>query len=1052
MNYLIQARSAIVAIVPLRLLPRALVAGMRRLCAAGVMIGGCWLSSQPSVAQTAATGTVEGRALDAANGAYLGNVVISLEGSMRETVTDEDGNYRFLAVPAGRVSLRASYIGLEAKTALVTVEPGRVSEQSFELSRSGLQPADGRSDAIKMATYAVVEDRERSAQTLALNQQRQSPNIKNVVAYDEYPTGSDDNVADFIRFIPGVSIGYSGKAGVSASLRGMPAETSGITIDGVDLAGSFTGDTRAVSLLAVPTTNISTIEVTKVPTPDMAANGLGGSINITTRSGFERSTSLFKYNLFSSFNPDYGLSLRERVGPHRSMDSRHLRPSFELDYLLPVNKSFSVSLSAANKLNYNTNLGTTVGWNQVAGFQTSSAEQLGTQLVAVRSARLGLDWKLGTRDIFNASVSYRGRDADQGTNGLTVIYGAGASGGSTFAQGAPTGVGSVGQSFSWQNLVSHTTHALLKYKHLGEGWRIDASASVSSSEFYFRPTFESGYFGTNSITIPNLIIRGEGMDGAATRAGEIAADTFVMRDRQGNLVNPYDGRGYTINTASTFDSGNLVEKTQLRLDLRRDFKLAIPFTLQAGAATTQEMQKRWNLQEAFNFRPSGSAADRLAGNYDLINRAYSAAAPAVTGGQVQWIDLGKLYDLYQVHPEYFVLNEPLAHQTRVNNSKKLKEDISALYFRADTRLLRNRLWLVGGLRYERTDDEGWGPSVDPTAQYLKNPDGTLARGSAGQFIPLTTDPLAVARLVYRERGNHQKTEYDGFFPSFNVSCNLQEDLVVRLGYARTIGRPNLPFIIPGVTYSTITPTTTTQVITVINNRLEPWEADNYDLSLETYLLKGGFGSVGVFQKDLGNFFTAESFLATPELLEQYGVVATAGDAINYEIRTRGNGGDARVRGLELTYKQELRFLPHWARGVQVFINYTHSQLSGSTTADFTGFNPETLSWGVNLTRPRYAVKFSSSEQGETKRAAVAASATTPANTYQWQGAQKRYTVSFEYSFSRGIGFYASFTDFNLPGGYTDILKQYGPDTPHDIRTTRVMEWGISAIVGVKGQF
>jgi iron complex outermembrane receptor protein len=1043
MNYSIHVSSAVALLFPYR---RAASLGATFLAVAWLLF------SSPLAAQSANTGGIEGRALDASNGAYLGNVVISIEGSARETLTDENGYFRFSAVPAGRVNLRAAYIGLDGKSTSILVEPGRVSELNFELVRSGVQLADAKDETVKLESYTVIEDRERSAQTLALNQQRQSPNIKNVVAYDEYPTGSDDNIADFIRFIPGVSIGYSGKAGISASLRGMPAETSGITIDGVDLAGSFTGDTRAVSLLAVPTTNISTIEVTKVPTPDMAANGLGGSINITTRSGFERSKPLLKYNVFSSFNPEYGLSLRERVGPHASMDSRHLRPSFEFDYLLPVNKSFSVSLSAANKLNYNTNLGTTVGWNQVGGFQSSSAEQLGTQLVTVRSARLGVDWKLGAKDIFNASVTYRGRDADQGTNGLSVIYGAGASGGPTFTQGAANGVGSVGQSFSWQNLVSHTTNGLLKYKHLGEIWRIDASASYSYSKFYFRPTFDSGYFGTNSITIPNLVVRGEGMDGAAARASEIAADSFTIRDRQGNPVDPYDGRGYTINTASTFDSGNIVDKSQLRLDLRRDFKLALPFSIQTGAAMTQEMQKRWNLQQAFNFRPTGTAADRLVGNYDLINTSYSAVAPAVTGGQVQWIDLGKLYDLYRAHPEYFVLNEALAHQTRVNNSKKVEERISALYFRADTRLLRNRLWLVGGVRYERTDDEGWGPSVDPTAQYVKNADGTLARNGAGQFIPLTTNAADVAWLVYVERGTHQETKYDGFFPSLNASYNLKDDLVVRFGYARTIGRPNLPFIIPGVTYSTITPTTTTQVITVINNRLEPWEADNYDLSLETYMIKGGFGSIGVFQKNLANFFTAESFLATPELLEEYGVVAAAGDAINYEIRTRGNGGDARVRGLEFTYKQELKFLPNWARGLQVFVNYTRSQLSGSTTADFTGFNPETLSWGVNLTRPRYAVKFSSSEQGETKRAPVAASTVTPADTYQWQGAQKRYTISFEYSFSRRLGFYASFTDFNHPGGYTDILKQYAPSTPENIRTTRVMEWGVSAIVGIKGQF
>jgi len=107
---------------------------------------------------------------------------------------------------------------------------------------------------------------------------------------------------------------------------------------------------------------------------------------------------------------------------------------------------------------------------------------------------------------------------------------------------------------------------------------------------------------------------------------------------------------------------------------------------------------------------------------------------------------------------------------------------------------------------------------------------------------------------------------------------------------------------------------------------------------------------------------------------------------------------------------------------------------------------------VNFVRSRFNVKFSSTEGKETKRSAVASSATTPAGTYLWQGALKRYTLSFEYSFSRRLGIYASLADFNEPGGYVIIQKQYAPGTPENLRTTRVVEWGQSAIVGIKGEF
>jgi TonB-dependent receptor len=1017
----------------------------------GAVVFGAVLAAVSLNAQPADSGIIEGRVMSGVSGAYLGNVRIMIEGTSRATVTDANGYFRLTGVAPGTARVGASYVGLESKSQTVTVAAGRAVEQNFELGRSGAPEAG---DVVKMSKFTVIEERERSAQVLALNQQRQAPNIKNVVASDEYPTGSDDNIADFVRFIPGVSVVYSGRAGIDASVRGMPSDTSGITMDGVELSGAFTGNTRTVSLLAVPTTNIATIEITKVPTSDMPAHGLGGSMNITTKSGFERAKPLFRYNVFSAFDPQYGLSLKDRMGPHTSMDSPSIRPSFELSYLLPVNKSLSLSLSAGNKLNYNTNpADANATWDLVQGLPTSTTPRnTQVQLVTVRSGQAGVDWKLGDKNIFKASVSYRMRDADQGNNGLALTYGAGATGNANLVQGAATGVGTLGQTFSWQNLISHTTHALLKYTHLGDTWKIDASGSYSYSSFYFMPDYNIGYFGGASVTIPNVIIRAEGMDGAATRALGLQPVNVTVRDRTGNTVSPHDGRLYTVNSVTSSETANQVDKTQFKLDLKRELRLAVPVTIQTGGTVVKENQKLWNYGKTYNFRPTATVAERMAGNYDLIDTAYSQSLEPLLGSKVQWVSPTKLFQLSKARPDYFVLNDAAAHQTRVNASKKLEETISAAYFRADTRLLQGRLWMVAGVRYERTDDDGKGPSVNPAAQFVKLPNGTLAKDANGRFIPLTTNAFEIAKLVYTERGLRGKSTYDDFFPSFNSSFNLKDDLVLRFGYAKTIGRPNLPFIIPGATYSSITETTTKQTITVVNSRLKPWKANNYDLSLESYMIKDGFGSVGVFQKDISNFFAVRTFPGTPEILDQYGVIASAGDAIEYDIVSRFNGGDARVRGMEFTYRQGLTFLPHWARGLQVFGNFTRSTLGGSTTADFTGFNPQTLSWGVNFTRPRYAVKFSSTEGKETKRASVAANAATPAGSYQWQGAITRYTVSFEYSFSRSLSFYASLADFNTPGGYVIIQKVYAPGTANNLRTIRVTEWGQSAIFGIKGEF
>lgn len=1009
-----------------------------------------FLAARPAPAQVPAgpagggVGVVEGRVQTASGGTLLRNARVRVEDEGIEVVTNEAGGFRLAGVRAGTVRVTASYIGLDSDTQTVVVEANRTRVLEFQLKPPGV---------VTMQQFVVLSQREENAQTLAMNQQRQSPNIKNVVAFDEYPKGSDENLADFIQFIPGVAINYSGRSGLNASVRGLPPEMTAVTVDGSEVAAVFSAQSRVTNLLAIPTTNVATVEVTKVPTPDVPASGLGGVVNLTTRSGFERTTPVFKYEVSTAFDPQYGFKLSDRIGPHATMTGPTIRPSFDLSYIRPINKNLALTVALANRQNYyGQEDATIVGWNQVAGFQTTVTNLRLAQLVDLYTGSLAVDWKLDEKNIFKISTSYRSRLADQGNHGLQATYGAGATGDDAFTQGAATGVGSVAQTNSWQRLVNSTIHHALTYTHLGDVWKIDASGTFSTSRFKYEPEQDMGYFGSAAVSIPNLILRGEGRAGKGDRAAHLRPRTITARDRSGNAVNIHDGSLYTIASGTVANQGVLNHKAQFRLNAARDLPAPVPLRLKVGGSVLEEYQKGYNHGLTYNFRPTAAAADRRAGNYDLISTEYSRAQDPMYGSQVQWVSPAKLFGLFKARPDYFVLNEVNAHQTRVNNDKKFTERISAGYLRLDSRLLQNRLWLVGGVRYERTADEGTGPLVDPSAQYRKNANGSLARDANNRLIPLTTDPLQAALLTNRARGIYTKINYDDLYPSFNASYELRDDLLLRAGYARTIGRPNLQFIIPGATYSTVTDASVEQNITVINSRLRPWHGENYDLSLESYLIKDGFGSIGAFQKDLRDFFTSETIPGTPENLAEYGVLATAGDAIQYNIITRGNGGDARVRGLEFSYRQAFGFAGKWGRSLQAFVNYTRSTLSGSRTADFTGFNPRSLSWGLTWARPGYVIKYSSNLQYETQRAPVNASATVLPGTFNYQAQLRRDTLSVEVVLGRRMTVFASLQDLNTPGGYHFKLLQYAPGAPEHRRPTRIIEWGMSAIFGFKGEF
>lgn len=1002
----------------------------------------------PISAQSDGTGTIEGRIVSKVTDSYLSNVRVAIEGTNREAITDANGTYRLTGIPAGEARLRAVYVGLEPKTESVRVTAGQVVRFDFELVRLGAgQGAAGA--PITLEAVTVVADREMSAQIIALNEQRAAPNIKNVVAFDEYPNNGDPNIAEFLKFIPGVAITYSGYAGSDASIRGIPGGDTPITIDGASMAASSIGPGRNPGLYTVPINNISRIEVTKVPTPDMPANGLGGSINIISKGGFESKKPLFTYNVFSSFRSDDPLTLRKRVGPTPKLTTRHILPSVDLTYSRPINDSLAISLSATQNLNYIEAHTTQPAWDLVRLVQTSSSWQDSPQLVSVRSGRIGVDWKMGSANTFSASIQYRKREAASAGHSFGTTYGAGATGGPTFVQGAATGVGSLSQSVgTWLELHTGVMASNLKFSHKGDVWQIDGTGGYSVSK-HRRPSTEKGYFSNISGTISNLVIRAEGISGSGKNKESIVPAKYQIVDRTGAPVNPYDGNNYSITTAADNLPKSKETRTEAKVNVARSFAGALPFSLKSGVAVTQQDVTASDDTKSYSFRTGQSVDVRKAGNYGLVDSAYSAQAPAyLSGDKIQWISARKAYELYQVHPEYFILNEAAAHTTRVNGSRKFQETISGAYIRGDVKLFHNRLWLVAGVRYERTENEGRGALDDVSAQYVKDANGNIVRNAAGQPTLISTDALVRAQLRYKEFGSYAKGEYGTTHPSFNGSYTIIDGLVARIGYARTIGRPSLGQIIPGVSVSE--PTATNPTITVVDSGLKPWSADNYDLSLESYLLKGGFGSVGVFKKNIRGFFVSTASSATPELLEAYGIPVT-NDYLNYTVSSMGNGGDASITGMEFAYKQALTFLPSWARGIQVFVNLTKLSLGGSSQSDFTGFNPKTLSWGASFVRPRFAIRFTSSEQGETRRAPVAASASVPVGTYLWQGAKTRYTLGFEYAITSKVGFHISLNSFNGLG-VTDVQRRYAADTPDYAKYQRFQEWGKNAVVGIKGEF
>jgi len=998
-----------------------------------------WIFAAAPAASAQSTGTIEGRVFNASTGSALVNARVTIEGTTRQVTTDDSGSYRLAGVPAGEARLSVAYAGMERESATVNVPAGGAVQREFELRLAGT-PRPG--DVVKLDAFNVVADREMSAQALALNEQRHAPNIKNVVAIDEYGDRGGENIGEFLRFMPGVAVVGISEPG-NLSLRGMPSGATTMFIDGAPVA-SAEPSSRSVNLQGVPMANVSRVEITKVPTPDTPASGLGGSVNLITASAFDKKRPEFSYQVYWQFDDTTGITLdggRQWQLPEQN--TKYHKPSVQLRYARPVTRNFALTLGADytwRRMIQGDEQGT---WDLVRLVQTSAAKGELTQPITTRSAQVGAEWRLGPSDTLSLSLHRREHERVTTRSQLAIQYGAGTTGDATFSQGAPTGVGSVSHGTNWNVLGTETNQATLKYRHLGRLWRLDASGSWSESEAV-QDDIKKGFFFTGNASITNLIFRGDGIG----TAGGILPARYSAVSRTGAPVDIYDGANYSINNGQSSEQTRGSKLTSGRLDLSREWNAGVPVSIKIGTAVNEEKRDLRGGIRQWNFRPNGASdvASRLARNFDVFDEGFLRDPPRIAGVPLRLTSQKKLFELYRLRPEWFVLDEPLAHRNLVAGSRAYQETITSAYLRTDLRLLRNRLWIATGVRFEQTSGKGQGPLDDINAQYQRDAAGNFLRNTSGQRILITNDPLALAKLRYQDRAAQSSTDYSDFFPSLNATFDLSEKLVLRAAYAHTIGRPQLNFITPGLTVSA--PEVANPTITLNNPNLKPWKAQNFDLSLEAYNFKDGVGSIGVFRKDIRNFFGALRTPATPELLALYGLEQDS-SLLDYSVSTQINAGDAMVTGMEFGYRQSLTFLPHWARGLQVFVNATKLKVQGSTISDFVGFAPEVFSGGVNLIRPRFYIKANFSYQGETRGAAFPASATIPVGTFDYQGKVTRLALSAQYAFSRRVAIYAAVTDL-LP--LSQDSRRYAPQTPEYARLRRYQALNSYTTIGIKGSF
>jgi TonB-dependent receptor len=217
------------------------------------------------------------------------------------------------------------------------------------------------------------------------------------------------------------------------------------------------------------------------------------------------------------------------------------------------------------------------------------------------------------------------------------------------------------------------------------------------------------------------------------------------------------------------------------------------------------------------------------------------------------------------------------------NDFTVDEDVSAAYAMANLNF--GPVTVTPGLRFERTKTKVVGFRLE---------EGTVVQ-------PVTAD-----------------SSYDDVLPSVILRYEPTRELVFRLAYSRSLGRPNYAQLSPGgaLEYEAGTaPGTFEGSFASGNADLKPYRSDNFDASGEYYFGRGGLIAVGAFAKRIKNpIFTQTDTQANVQFANRNFALLDITQPMNADL--------GKIRGIEAAYQQQFTFLPGLLSGLGVELNAT----------------------------------------------------------------------------------------------------------------------------------
>jgi len=822
------------------------------------------------------TGTITGTIIDGSNNETLIGVSIIIEGTSRGAATNLEGQFILRNIQPGQYTLVITYIGYDRVRKDVVVESGQETNIEIVMDWSGI------------AGEEIVISAQARGQTAAINEQLRSRSIQNIVSSERIRELPDANAATALSRLPGVSL----QSGDKIVIRGMQAKFNTISVNGIQLPSTDQND-RSTNLGFISSNMLAGIDVTKALTPDMEANATGGSVNLRLReapAGLKFDTMIEgSYNTLDHTYPGQNYQIWGSVSD-RFFNNR-------LGVFVQGNANRRDT--GADIVNAGFGFHSEFNGNHVLMVDDVTFEDQ-VNITSEYGGSVILDFRLPNGKIsLQNTIANTNRDQVSHRDFLDF--------------GISRRSFRISRDDRDQQLLINSLQGENKISDLRINYGLYHASSKYVTNLKYGNTSYEAFFANADQRTPDFqdqnrleikfdeffdieFFEGQWRDASHGGTHHTLDDDFSQRNIGGNLdftLPVTIGRAIT----AEFKTGGRLTVANRENDHERTMASGL------NRPAVYEGARIWAEER-------GIDPNRLLRFEDFMHQSYG-------DGRGQYFYNGR-------RPMELVIDSRILDSFyrsmwglwNVHEADSQREDFTASEqvtagYAMGTFDVGRRFTLMAGLRYEHFN-------LDYDANFVYN-----THGAWGDVVNIDAREPHVRAMA--DSLTNVKRDYGHFFPNVQARLAITEWLDVRAAYTRSVLRPDFRMMMSNVYRGA----TSGQAG---NPFLNPTISDNLDFIVSIYTNKIGLFTVGVFYKELEDFFygTTRLYAALPEGVsfpepEVWQAMGFTAPESSYPVRTyMNNPHNAYVHGFEIDWQTIFWYLPRPFNTLVLNANYTRN--------------------------------------------------------------------------------------------------------------------------------